>query len=236
MKPHGTGLWAIVTGMDYRWTCGRPTRAPEIKALEQADSYMDMVSFCPNPRKNKLHVIFRRPQEEAMEVPKQNGADVTFDNPRQGAPKKLSPNHFRFATSKRTLYQQMVGLLKVVEYELVNSSVVIHYGWPLSSWLDRMSIGVMVFNIMRLPKVSPVLTFTSIILILHLTKAHRRKCKKFFSSKVILIRRFLQEHHYLRNQRTKLVVNNVAEFLRIVSLILYLDRSNISRQKRAFSL
>ena len=46
----------------------------------------------------------------------------------------------------------MVGLLQVIEYELGNQKVVIHFGWPLSSWLDRMAIGVMVFNIMKLPR------------------------------------------------------------------------------------
>jgi len=37
--------------------------------------------------------------------------------------------------------------------------VIIHFGWPLSSWLDRLSIGVMVFNIMRLPKQFPLFRF-----------------------------------------------------------------------------
>ena len=120
---------------------------------------MDMVLFLSESPENEIHMIFRRPREEAMEAPKQNEAYVTFYSPRQGAPTKLSPNHFRFATSKRTLYQQMVGLLKVVEYELADRKVVIHYGWPLSSWLDRMSIGVMVYNIMHLPKVFPRFDF-----------------------------------------------------------------------------
>ena len=53
----------------------------------------------------------------------------------------------------------MVGLLKVIEYELADRRVVIHFGWPLSSWLDRMSIGVMVFNIMRLPRKFPRFDF-----------------------------------------------------------------------------
>ena len=53
----------------------------------------------------------------------------------------------------------MIALLKVVEYQLADRSVVIHFGWPLSSWLDRMSIGVMVYNIMRLPKQFPRFDF-----------------------------------------------------------------------------
>ncbi|MHB8203591.1 MAG: APC family permease [Desulfomonilaceae bacterium] len=160
MKPHGTELWAIVTGVVL--TGGlvvARTRAPEIKAVAQTDSHMDMVLFLAESTENEIHMIFRRPREEAMQAPKNSEVYVTFYNPRQGAPTKLAPNHFRFATSKRTLYQQMVGLLKVVEYELADRKVVIHYGWPLSSWLDRMSIGVMVFNIMRLPKVFPRFDF-----------------------------------------------------------------------------
>ncbi len=160
MKPHGTELWAIVTGLVL--TGGlvvARTRAPEIKAVAETDSHMDMVLFLAESPEHEIHMIFRRPREEAMEAPKKNEVYVTFYNPRQGAPKKLALNHFRFATVKRTLYQQMVGLLNVVEYELADRKVVIHYGWPLSSWLDRMSTGVMVFNIMRLPKVFPRFDF-----------------------------------------------------------------------------
>jgi len=35
----------------------------------------------------------------------------------------------------------------------------VHFGWPMSSWLDRLSIGVMVFNLMRLPRVFPKFQF-----------------------------------------------------------------------------
>jgi hypothetical protein len=37
--------------------------------------------------------------------------------------------------------------------------VCVHFGWPLSSWLDRLSIGVMMFNLMRLPKRFPQFNF-----------------------------------------------------------------------------
>ena len=160
MKPHGTEMWAIVTGVVL---CGglvvARKRAPEIKAVAETDSHMDMILFLAESSEKDLHIIFRRPREESLEHSKENEAYVTFYNPRQGAPKKLAPNHFRFATIKRTLYQQMVGLLKVIEYELGDRKVVIHFGWPLSSWLDRMSIGVMVFNITRLPRKFPRLDF-----------------------------------------------------------------------------
>jgi hypothetical protein len=35
----------------------------------------------------------------------------------------------------------------------------VHIGWPMSSWLDRLAIGVMTFNLMRLPRLFPQFTF-----------------------------------------------------------------------------
>ena len=53
------------------------------------------------------------------------------------------------------------GLLRVVEYELADRQVVVQFGWPMSSWLDRLAVGVMVFNLMRLPRLFPSLSSTS---------------------------------------------------------------------------
>ena len=135
------------------------TRAPEIKAVAATDTHMELILYLAESSEADLHIIFRRPREETLGESKHNEAYVSFYNPRQGAPPKLAPNHFQFAASKRTLFQDMIALLKVVEYELADRSVVIHFGWPLSSWLDRMSIGVMVYNIMRLPKQFPRFDF-----------------------------------------------------------------------------
>lgn len=160
MKPHGTELWAIVTGVVlFGGLMVARKRAPEIKAIAETDSHMDMILALSESSEKNLHIIFRRPREESLEQSKENEAYVTFYNPRQGITPKLAPNHFRFATSKRTLYQEMVGLLEVIEYELTDRTVVIHFGWPLSSWLDRMAIGVMVFNIMKLPRRFPRFDF-----------------------------------------------------------------------------
>ena len=54
-----------------------------------------------------------------------------------------------------------------MEYELADRRVFVHFGWPLSSWWDRMAIGVMVFNLMRLPKLFPKFDFD----IRYITKA-----------------------------------------------------------------
>jgi len=159
-KPHGTELWAAVSAFVLvgGLVIAR-TRAPEIKAMEATDTHMDMVLFLAESSEKELHLIFRRPREEALTPIRHNEAYISFYNPRQGAPAKLAPNHFRFALIKRSLYQDMIALLRVVEYELPERKIVIHYGWPLSSWLDRMAIGVMVFNIMRMPRQFPTFDF-----------------------------------------------------------------------------
>jgi hypothetical protein len=46
----------------------------------------------------------------------------------------------------------LVALLRVVEHELTDRDVTVHFGWPMSSWLDRLAVSVMVFNLMRLPR------------------------------------------------------------------------------------
>jgi hypothetical protein len=160
MKPHGTEMWAVVTGaVLFGGLVAARKRSPEIQAVAETDNYMDMILYLTESAEEDVHIIFRRPREEALQQIKQNEAYVTFYNPRQGAPSKLAPNHFRFATRKRTLYQSIVGLLKVIEYELADRRVVIHFGWPMSSWLDRMAIGVMVFNIIGLPRRFPHFDF-----------------------------------------------------------------------------
>lgn len=160
MKPHGTEMWAVVTGaVLFGGLVAARKRSPDIQAVADTDNYMDMILYLTESAEEDVHIIFRRPREEALQHIKQNEAYVTFYNPRQGAPSKLAPNHFRFATRKRTLYQHIVGLLNVIEYELLDRRVVIHFGWPMSSWLDRMAIGVMVFNIVGLPRRFPRFDF-----------------------------------------------------------------------------
>jgi hypothetical protein len=160
MKPHGTELWAIVTGIVLAaGLLVASKRAPEIGEIARSDSQMDLILHLAESTDPEINIFFRRPREEALEPAKHNEAYVTFYNPRGGAPPRLAQNHFRFATRTRSVYQHIMGLLKVVEHELTEFRVTVHFGWPLSSWTDRLSIGVMVFNIMRLPKQFPNFQF-----------------------------------------------------------------------------
>jgi amino acid transporter len=160
MKPHGTELWATVTGIVLvAGLLVARKRGPEIKEIEQSDSQMDLILHLAESTERDVHVFFSRPREEALRVVKQNEAYVTFFNPRGGAPVRLASNHFRFTAKTRSIYQHMVALLKVVEHELTDREITVHFGWPLSSWVDRLAIGVMVFNIMQLPRQFPTMHF-----------------------------------------------------------------------------
>ncbi|MBA4392664.1 MAG: hypothetical protein C0407_03830 [Desulfobacca sp.] len=64
-------------------------------------------------------------------------------------------SHYRFPLAKISLFHRIVSILRVLEYEMGDRQVMIHLGWPMSSWLERMSIGVMVFNLMKLPRLFP---------------------------------------------------------------------------------
>jgi amino acid transporter len=159
-KPHGTELWAAVTGVVLvAGLIVGQKRSPEIQETAESDAQMDLVLYLAESGQREVHVLFRRPREESQSPVKTNEAYVTIYHPRQGAPARLAPNHFRFASRTRSVYQHMVGLLKVVEHELTDFDVTVHFGWPLSSWQDRLSIGVMVFNIMRLPRQFPRFKF-----------------------------------------------------------------------------
>jgi hypothetical protein len=155
-KPHGTMLWVIVTSVVLgAGFLVAQKRAPEIKDIKQADTVMEMILSLASSSEPDLHIIFRRPREEAVSAPKQNEAYVTFFSPREGIPSKMAPNHFCFPWWRARLYHRIVALLKVVEYELPDRRITVHFGWPMSSWLDRLAIGVMVFNMMRLPRMFP---------------------------------------------------------------------------------
>ena len=153
MKPHGTMMWATVTCIVL--VVGlvvSKTRSPEIKEIGKADSPLNLILYLAQAPQEEVHVHFRRPREEFVLIPREDEVFVTFYSPRQGAPAKLARNDFRFPQSRYGLFASIVGLLHVIEYEVPHLKVTVHFGWPLSSWIDRLSIGVMVYKLMRLPK------------------------------------------------------------------------------------
>jgi amino acid transporter len=159
-KVHGTMLWASVTSLVLlAGFLVAQKRAPERKEIAKGDSEMEMILYLAESSAPDVHLYFRRSGEPGQAVTPDNTAFITFYSPRAGIPHKVAPNHFRLPLLQFSLYHRLVALLRVVEYEFVGRQVVVHLGWPLSSWLDRLAIGVMIFNMMRLPRLFPHFRF-----------------------------------------------------------------------------
>ena len=158
-KPHGTLMWASVTSVVLLLgMLVSRKRAPERREREKADSEMSMILYLAESSAPDVHIYFRRTEEETHKS-RDNAVFITFFSPRAGIPPKTASNHFRFPLGGFGIYNSIVAMLRVVEYELADRQVFVHLGWPLSSWLDRFAIGIMVFNLMRLPRLFPRFQF-----------------------------------------------------------------------------
>jgi amino acid transporter len=158
-KPYGIALWLAASAffliMGFRVA---RHRAPENVQVAQTDTPMQMVFALAEAPGDTIDIYFKRPQEEGLANNPQV-AFVTFYSPRVGIPIRLADNHYRFAQSGQSLFDSITELLYVLKYELPHKHATIHIGWPRSSWVDRMSIGVMVFTMMRLPDMFPEFHF-----------------------------------------------------------------------------
>lgn len=156
MKPHGTLLWAVTSATVLVLGLGvARRRAPELRRMAATENPMDLVLALAQSDQPEAHLYFMRPREESLANLRDNQAFVSFYQPRRTAPARLGPRHFRLPLRRQGVFQAMVALIKLIEYELGDKTLVVHLGWPMSSWLDRLSIGVMIFNIMRLPRMFP---------------------------------------------------------------------------------
>ncbi len=158
-KPYGLALWLGATA--FLLVVGirvAKQRAPENVQTAMTDNPMRMILALGEAAGDVLDVYFKRPMETEGAIDP-NAAFVSFYSPRTGIPQRLAPNHYRFALSGQGLFDSITELLYVMKYELPHKQIRVHFGWPLSSWLDRMAIGVMVFSIMKLPKQFPEFTF-----------------------------------------------------------------------------
>jgi hypothetical protein len=159
-KPYGTLAWGTVTvvfpliGLRVA-----KKRAPEITQIKQTDGPMNMIFSIAESGAENVHIYFRSPQETSLEDTSSTSVYVSLYSPWQENPGKLAPNHLRFANHGQTLYDGMVEIMHALSYELPDRNFTIHCGWPLSSWVGRMAIGVMIFSIMRLTKILPGFNF-----------------------------------------------------------------------------
>jgi hypothetical protein len=158
-KPYGLGLWAgVVTVLLLLGIPLSRRYGPEVKQVRRSDYPMEMV-LALGEADAPPDVYFRRPGEVDILDRSPNKAFVTFFSPRQTIPEKVAPNHYRFPIQSGSVYRSISALLTLLAEEFEGRDVHVHFGWPTSSWLDRMAVGVFVWNLMRLPRAFPQFTF-----------------------------------------------------------------------------
>ncbi|MDP4173737.1 MAG: APC family permease [Bacteroidota bacterium] len=160
-RPFGTLLWFIIT-VTFLIAGLRISkfRAPDIPVRRATRTPMDLLFAILEIPSETVHLYFRRPAEyEQLDA--NDSLYVSFYTPRKETPYNISQNHFWISIQRgMKLFDMIVAMLKTLEYEIPSDKkLVVHFGWPMSSWVDRMSIGVMIFNIMRLPRRFPKFSF-----------------------------------------------------------------------------
>ena len=159
-RTSGTALWAGVVAALLLPAIPLSRRyGPEVKEVRRSDYPMEMLLVLGDTD-GPLDVYFRRPGEVEIGSTTPNAAFVTLFSPRERIPEKLAFNHYRFPIQGGSVYRSITAILTLLQEELDGRAVHVHFGWPTSSWLDRMAVGVFVANLMRLPKTFPRLTFS----------------------------------------------------------------------------
>lgn len=162
-RPYGTMLWFIITS--FVILAGlkiAKSRAPEIPKRRATNTVMDIIFKLMEIESKEVHIFFRRPLEKDITQDNNNSIYISFYSPRVDSPTQTQSNHFQIAMVDRlTLIQMISGLLETIQYEIPKDEkeIHLHFGWPLSSWFDRLSIGIMIHNIMRLPNKFPDFNF-----------------------------------------------------------------------------
>jgi hypothetical protein len=158
-RPFGTTLWAIITMVVLILGIRISRyRAPDIPVRRKTRNVMDLVFKIAEIESREINIFFRRPLEEETASADSNSIFVSFYAPRLDTPTPFRENHFWIAIERRlNLFDMITSVLKTIEYEIPSSEkeIHLHFGWPLSSWLDRLSTGIMIHNIIKLPRIFP---------------------------------------------------------------------------------
>lgn len=161
-RQFGTLLWVSITSLVLIGGIAiSKTRSPEIGRRLLTDNPMQLIFAMSDIDAEDIHIFFKRPSENAVQNLPDNHLYVSFYSPRSDVPEKFHQNHFRLSFQPRSNLFAMIKLvLEIIRYEKPeDKNITIHFGWPLSSWFDRMSIGVAVFRIMRMPVHYPEFNF-----------------------------------------------------------------------------
>ncbi|PMP93026.1 MAG: amino acid transporter [Hydrogenobaculum sp.] len=158
-KPYGTAMWTFVV-LFFIIAGNIVTRiktTEEEEKIAQIDKYADVIDYIGSlPKDKPIHIYFRRPSENVHEIG-ENMIYITFFFLRQKRPpKKLFKSHFILPVNAFWgIGYSSKKLLEDINNQYPDKIFNIHFGWPLSSWFERIFTGVMVYNILQMPKQFP---------------------------------------------------------------------------------
>ncbi len=159
-KPYGFLMWAIGTAICLLiGIFGMRKRAPEVKQIVKGELPMDVVLYLAEGQSENIHIYFKRPNDSTQKKVYDVTAFITLYTPRQQIPERLGDNHFRIPFKRADIIDNIVAILDLISYELPQHNITVHLGWPTSSWFDRLSTGVVVFQLMGLPAQFPKINF-----------------------------------------------------------------------------
>lgn len=138
---------------------GTRKRAPEVKAVEKGETPMDIILHLAESSEEHVNLYFKRPLDVPQEKTYGISLFITFYSPRQPLPPRMGANHFRIPFKRASIFNNIAAILDLFLYEAPHKNITVHFGWPTSSWFDRLSTGVMVFQFMRFPKLFPQVNF-----------------------------------------------------------------------------
>jgi amino acid transporter len=149
-------IWIIIIAAIFVIVSKIASRYPtEVETRRKSDNPMDLIFHLSELQTNSVNVYFIRAKENFTVPDDQNSIYLSFFPLSEKIPAKAAQNHFRFPIIGPKLLSNIIAILELIEYEIPDLRMKIHFGWPLSSWLDRLSIGVMIFAIMKIPKEYP---------------------------------------------------------------------------------
>lgn len=159
-KPAGFILWIVSTVAALLiGIYGTKQRAPELVQITKSENPMDIIFYIAESVEKNVHIYFKHPFDNLQEKSYDLSIFITFYSPRQTIPPRMGDNHFRIPFKRANINDNIEAILHLVQYEIADKNITVHLGWPTSSWLDRISIGVMVYQFMGLPKMFPKINF-----------------------------------------------------------------------------
>jgi len=116
-------------------------RAPKIVQIGKSDNEMEMILYLAESSSPDVDIIFRRRERNRLKN-RRTMRLYNFLYAAPGIPPKMAQKPFRFPMIRSTLYQRILLLLRIIDYNYrIETSRSLRLA--MSSWIDRLAIGVM---------------------------------------------------------------------------------------------